>query len=172
MECLKSFTFKAVGNGDFVPQANVWGLAPQNYFQVTSVGLSQFNIAGFKNINIFKIEAIGNVGTTLGNANKAIVQDWDWIVRVNGNQLSIGNNIGGNDYLVAEQINNPEIMLSKFNPKIEFIDPVTSVKSIELITLNAFGIGAQNIATPSINLNWNMVFNCYYKFEGEDFAYL
>jgi hypothetical protein len=172
MECLRSFSFRAVASGDFTTQVNVWGLAPQNYWIVNSVGLSQYNIAGFKNINIFKIEAIGDVITTLGSSNKALVQDWNWIVRINGNQSSIGNNIGGNDYLISNQINNPEIMLSKLNPKIEFIEPVTSVKSIELITLNASGIGAQNIASPSINLNWNMVFNCYYRFEGEEFAFL
>jgi hypothetical protein len=174
MECIRSFSFRAVASGDFTTQVNVWGSAPQNYWIVNSVGLSQYNIAGFKNIDIFKIEAIGDINTTLGSTNKAIVQDWNWIVRLNGNQSTIGNNIGGNDYLISNQINNPEIMITKYNPKIEFIQPVTSVTSIEIITLNASGIGAQNIATPSINLSWNIVWMVYYRYEGEDqeFAFL
>jgi len=172
MDCLRSFSFKAQTNGAFGAQANVWGSAPQNYWIVSSANLSTYNIDGFKNINIFKIEAIGDVTTTVGNSNKALVQDWSWIVRINGNQSTIGNNIGTNDYSISNQINNPEIMLSKYNPKIEFIEPVTSVKSIELININASGIGAQNIATPLINLNWDITFLCYYRFEGEEFAFL
>jgi len=174
MECLRSFSFRAVTNGAFGAQANLWGLAPQNYWIVSSANLSTYNIQGFKNINIFKIEVIGDVTTTVGSSNKALVQDWSWIVRINGNQSTIGNEIvqGTNDYLISNQTNNPEIMISKFNPKIEFIEPITSVTSIQLINLNASGIGAENIAGGLINLNWNVTFLCYYRFEGEEFAFL
>ena len=174
MECLRTFSFVSGANEDFgTTKLNVWGLAPQNYWNVRAGGSSTFNIEGFKNINIYKIQAVGNIGSLLGTGNGAIVQDWEFVIRVNGNQATIGNNISStNAFTIGVQDNNPIISISKYNPSIEFISPIQSVKSIQIFGINAFGIGAQNITTPLVNLSWNLTFVCHYMYEGEEFAFL
>ena len=97
------------------------------------------------------------------------MQDWEIELRINGVQGTIGNTIGSpNNFGINTQNVNPTFRISKFSPCVEFIEPITSVQSIQIVGLNAFGIGAQNIVTPSVNLNTNLTFICYYTFEGEE----
>ena len=95
MNCLRTFSFFASDSGNFsTPDLNVWGLAPQNYWNVRVAATSTFNIQGFKNINIFKVQSVGNISTLLGTGNSAIVQDWEIELKINGVQGTIGNTIG------------------------------------------------------------------------------
>jgi hypothetical protein len=172
MDCLKSFTFILENSTNFTtPDVNVWGTAPQNYWNVRVAGSSTFTIEGFKNINIHKIEIVGNINSR-STGNNTIVQDWELLFRINGNQIGIGNTINAtNNFGLLTQLNGPYWSVSKFNPFINLETPITSVQSIQVIRINANGIGVENIITPSINLNYFLTFVCYYSFEGEELLF-
>jgi len=170
MDCLRTFTVTIAGNENIAsPQANFWGLAPQNYWNAETgfSTTSRFNIEGFKNINVFKIKAVGDVVSTINSTNLVVVQDWTWYIRVGGQIQNVGGNVRAtpNKYLMTIETINPVFSLDKYNRCIEFEDPINSSKFFEVIGLQATGIGAQNLAL--LNLQWNMTFVIYYKFEGE-----
>jgi uncharacterized delta-60 repeat protein len=55
--------------------------------------------------------------------------------------------------------------LGKYNQKINFASPFESVKTIQLRDLRAQGIGAQSLA--SVSLEWQLQWIFYYSYEGE-----
>jgi hypothetical protein len=170
MDCVRSFSFSASANENVVsPNIRTWGTAPQNYWiYESSAGSSTFNIQGFKNINIFSIEAVGNVGTlTTTGSSGVLVQDWSFLVQINGQNPLVNGNITAspNRFSIVSQPTGPLFELSKYNPKLELADPISSPSSIQINRLNASGIGAQNLT--QINLAWFMTFVVYYKYEGE-----
>jgi hypothetical protein len=170
MDCLRSFSFIASANSTITtPEINTWGVAPQNYWnaQIGITTFSRYNIQGFKTINVFKIQAVGDVGTTLNTSNSVIVNDWDFVVRVNGSNNLIGNNIvsSPNPFVISNQPNNPIFALGRYNGNLNLSDPIVGVTSIDILGLKASGIGAQNIAL--INLQWNVNFIVHYTFDGE-----
>ena len=168
MDCLRSFSVVISSNSDETSLAEIttWGVAPQNYWLYQSTNSpSTFNIQGYKNINVFKIEAIGNVNSNLG-LSTVLVQDWEFHVTVNGQNPTIGGTVNAiNGFVMSVQNNNAEYVLSKFNPSITFKTPIQSASALIVTQLQAQGIGAKNLA--SLNINWNVTFNVYYKFEGE-----
>ena len=175
MECLKTFTVTVSGSQNVVaPEANFWGLAPENYWN-SELGFgttSRFNIQGFKNINIYKVKAVGSVQSTINSTNLGIVQDWTFYIKIGGNIQNIGGFVRAapNKFSMTIENLNPNFLLDKYNRCIEFQDPITSCSFFEVLGLTAQGIGAQSLGT--INLNWNITFVIYYKFEGEEFALL
>ncbi len=170
MSCLNSFFFISLGNIN-VPvgtEFDQWGLPPQNYWAYESNAKeSTFDIQGFKNISIHRIEAVGDVGSTV-NSTPVIVNDWNFIIEVGGNNQLIGSKINTtvNDFGIATQAINPVISLSRWKSDINFPSPILSAKYIKIIKLQASGIGVENLST--INLKWNVNFVVYYSFEGED----
>ena len=169
MDCLKSFVFKsettfAVGLGTEYYQ---WGLAPQNYWAYESINKeSTFEIQGFKNINVYSIQAVGNI-TTVVNNSPVIINDWNFILSIEGNNpLTSGEISGTNNFVISNQAFHPQISLSRYQTKFEFLTPIYSVKRIKLIKLQAQGIGAENLT--AMNIKWNMNFIVYYSFEGEN----
>jgi len=83
MDCLKNFTLSISQSRTFsTPGTNVatWGPTGTEYWEVyLNTVVSQKNIVGFKNINIYKMKVVGDVGCSLG-INKALVQDWGFAV--------------------------------------------------------------------------------------------
>lgn len=169
MECLRSFTFTSTGNIT-VPAGvnfNAWGVAPQNYWGFDSAGgTSTFDVQGFKNINVHKIEAFGDVTSGL-NLAACLVNDWDFQMQIQGQNPQISGIVDPvNAYTISTQPLNPTIILSRYNPSATFISPINSVKKITLNNFRAFGIGLQNVGF--LKLIWNVTFVVYYSYEGEE----
>jgi len=62
------------------------------------------------------------------------------------------------------------VVLSKMKPSIQFATPIQSVKSIIIDELYATGTNLQTLG--SLRLAWSVTFVVYYKYEGEDLAFL
>ena len=169
MDCMRSFSFLTSSNENAVPpEIKTWGVAPENYWEYSSTNPSStFNIQGFKNVNVYSIEAQGVVSTLATVAQGIIVNDWDWSLTVNGQNPLINGNITAapNGFGIFTQPLNPTFVLGKYSPKFTFADPIQSVSSIVLTQLRATGIGAQNLA--NINITYAFNFIVYYTYEGE-----
>ncbi len=171
MDCLKSFNFSASANSNFTPANNIqgWTVGTNNYF-VGNINLdSTINISGFKNINIHKIDLIGNV-TTLptASASKVLVEDWGVTLQINGQMPIIGYNVVAAPNQWNLVTTSPEIQnfrLGKYVNSVNFPSPIQSVTSIQLKALQTQGIG--NEALLIQNLTWFLNFVVYYSFEGE-----
>ena len=171
MECLKTFTVNISAQKTITaPEAKFWGLAPQNYWVVETgfASTSLFNIEGFKNINIYKIKAVGNIGSQINSTSKVIVDNWSWWLKIGGRVQNIGGNVRNtpNFFTMSIETVNPNFVLDKYNRTVEFEDPITSCTFFEVYGLQASGIGSQDLT--SVNLEWQFSFIVYYKFEGED----
>lgn len=171
MDCLRTFNFTAGAQSNFTgTQIATWGVAPQNYWQaeigITTV--STFNIQGYKNINVYRIDVVGRVASIIQEPlRKAIVNDWTFLVRVNGQNSQIGGTIttSPNPFVIQDLSINPTFLLGKYNSSIQLESPVASVTSIEIVGLQVSGIGAQDLT--SINVGWGATFVVHYNFEGE-----
>ncbi len=169
MDCLRSFNFFASGQANWTaPQAKTWTVGLQEFWAYQRFGSSIFQIQGFKNINVFGIEVIGNVGTLpLSPTGGCIPTDWSVDISINGKVPLIGGVIAPlNDFNITDNVfiaNN--FNLGRFNPSVQFESPIESVTSLTINSIEANGTGAQNVA----NLNIKYIFNfiVYYKFEGE-----
>lgn len=170
MDCLKSFSVSVSGNSNLTaPDVDFWGAAPQNYWKAR-LGFgtpSQFDIQGFKNINIYRIKAVGSVISTINSGNGCIVNDWIWILRVFGQNQNIGGNVISTSGTFGLNIpnTNPYIYLDKYNRSIEYKDPILSCSAFQVVYLQAAGIGAENLT--SLNLRWEVTFVIDYAFQDE-----
>ena len=167
MSCIKSFIITSSANetGIGPAQVDTWGV--DNYWIFNKGGTSTFNIEGFKNINIHSIEAQGDVASLIATGSSVIVNDWSFIIQVNGQNPIIGGNITAapNNYSIVTFGTNQIFSLSRYNPKFCLDSPIQSVTSINIQGLRASGYGAENLLT--LNLAWFMNFIVYYSFEGE-----
>jgi hypothetical protein len=171
MDCLRSFNFKVDINsnltGGFIKQWIVG--VNQHFWTVTSNQQSTYNIQGFKNINVFGIDVVGQIGTlTTSGLGGVIVNDWSIDVLINGQQPLIGSNItvSPNDYSLNNTTASNRIFpLGKYSNSLKLADPIESVQSISLQQTYANGTGYETLGT--INLFWKLNFIVYYKFEGE-----
>jgi hypothetical protein len=165
--CLRSFTLQISGNENSIaPETTFWTLGAQHFFYYKSTNAgSAFDIRGFKNILIHKIEAVGNVETT-PSINSALVQDWSVAIQISGNLQQIGGEITSpNGFNLSQPTFAPLFSLNKFNPSIEFASPIQSPTLFSISGINAQGIAPMNLITLSIG--WFITFNVYYTFEGE-----
>ena len=172
MDCLRNFslTINAFNNYTALSgQLTVWG-APLN-FSVYDTRTSIFNIQGFKNINIFGVDMVGNVSSNYGPSPRTLnanVKDFEMNVQLTGDiPVPIGVIGGTNDFPII--LNNTAVqqqsVLSKYKPSVKFASPIQSVKSITLQDFKAFGDHVQNAG--QINMGYFLQFVFYYKFEGE-----
>lgn len=174
MKCLRSFNFVSQKNLNLsTSDIDTWINGTQNYWAVKKSGSSVFFFEGFKNVDIYSITAVGDV-ISFGTGFSAIVENWGFILQINGKVplISGGVTTSPNDFGIIPPATTPFITLSKFNPKMEYLDPVRSVSSIKMEIIVASGIGAESLTT--INLDWNLSFKVEYLYEGEDqeFAFL
>lgn len=169
MNCLKSFSFLSSANESVTtPNVDTWGtVSPFSWAYSKASGVSTFNIEGYKNVNIHSIEALGDVGCLLNTGNSVIVNDWSFLVQVNGQNPLVSGNITGapNAYSIQTQATSPVFSLSRYNPKFELADPITSATSIQITGLRAFGLSAENATI--LNIAWHINFVVYYSYEGE-----
>lgn len=168
MNCIRSFNFVTLQN-QTLSGANIdtWVVGGQNYWSANLIGSSTFDVQGFKNINIHSVEALGSVFTTKNLGFSAIVQDWQFFIKINGYSPLVSGKVrtAPNDFAIDVELASPDFSLSRYNPKLEFAEPIASALSIELYGLQASGYGAESLL--SINLAWDMNFIIYYSYEGE-----
>jgi hypothetical protein len=176
MNCLESFSFYSSGNdgiGSFEGLQS-WGTTASNGWIVNSLGSSsQYNIEGFKNINVYGIDVIGFVGAKTGGNLGGIVTDWAFTLQVEGTVPQVSGTItpSPNYFAIStSSANLDNVVLSKMNPSIRFSSPVQSVKSIIIDELYATGTHLETLG--SLRLAWSVTFVVYYKYEGEDLAFL
>ena len=172
MECMRSFNFSITNQSNYgLAQGFLyWQIGTQHFWTLDIPGSqsSKYIIQGFKNINIFKIEMVGDVRSSPQFAPfNCIVQNWNIGVQVIGqNSQSTGIvQTAPNDYSMFEQPLNPAFMLSKFQNSISFPSPIQSAREINIGSLYADGI-ANNTAT-SAQISYGITFTIYYKYEGE-----
>jgi hypothetical protein len=168
MECLKSFSLSLSGNiSGTGTQFWAWGPITDYNWNYESNGLSStFNIQGFKNINIHKIEQLGYFNSAR-SSNSVIINDWSFFVRINGqNPVLPGFISATNDFGLTQQLT-PLIALGKYNNSIEFISPISSVSSLVVEKFEANGTGSNSGSAALIE--WSVTINVYYSFEGEDY---
>jgi len=173
MDCLRSFnlysqnTFAPNYTG---PEVKTWTTGTQIFWSFSHIGqLSTFNIQGFKNVNVYGIELIGNVGTNVAApSGGCIPTDWYLQIQVNGFVPIIGGSVvaSPNFYNLSTAQSNVQLFnLGRFNSKFMLASPIESVSSIAINDLTANGTGGETL----LNLNIQSVFNIvvYYKYEGE-----
>jgi len=171
MDCLRSFNFRVSTNTNLTSSLKTWNTGGNNhYWSVDSGPLgSQYNIEGFKNINIYGIDVIGSIQTLPTAPNGGvIVNDWSIDVLINGQQPLVGGTIttSPNYYGIdTASLANKVFPLSKYSNSLKFADPFESVKNINLQNTFASGFGWET--SLNVNLTWNLNFVVFYKFEGE-----
>ena len=171
MDCLRSFNFALFGQSNFTPANGFkyWQIGTQHFwlFQNNAAN-SIYNITGFKNINIYKIEVTGDINSdNLPVGFSALVQNWNFELQIIGqNSQSVGNiSTVPNGFNMIEQPIDPLFNLSKFQRSIEFASPIQSAKNIVVNALYADGIANESIL--SAQLEYQLLVNVYYKYEGE-----
>ena len=143
-----------------------WQIGNNHYWQAFRDGLSSFIPTGFRSIDIYGVDVVGNVQTQANiGIDGVIVNDWSIDVQINGNQPLIGADIVGGTYALDPTITDNRIFaLGKYTNSVKFASPY-STASISLTKLRASGIGFQTAG--SINLYLKLNFVVFYKFEGE-----
>ena len=172
MDCLQSFNFTIANQSNYGAAQGFlyWQIGTQHFWTLDSSNPtgSIFNITGFKNINIYKIEINGDVNSnpTL-NLFQCLVNNWTVGFEVIGqNSQSTGNiTPSPNPFGMIEQQTNPFFRLSKFQRSITFDSPIQSAREIKILNLFADGIANQSITSAQIGYVIN--FSVFYQYEGE-----
>jgi hypothetical protein len=172
MDCLRSFSFgvNEIKTITGAPDLKQWATgAAQHFWQVNTGTTSQYNIQGFKTIEIYGIDVLGGIQTQNNIAiNGVIVNDWQIDILIGGQNPQIGATVTGAPNFYAIDTNLPEnriYSLGKFNPSVKFASPITGTTFIQLQKTKASGIGYETLG--SINLWTRFNFIVYYKFDGE-----
>ena len=169
MDCLRSFNFIAAGQANWVaPDIKTWFVGAQEFWSFERNGLSTFSPQGFKNIDIYGISVIGNIGTLVAAPlGGAIPTDWSVRLSINGQLSQLSGVIGvTNNFNIDNSSPNANLFeLGRFQPNVKFANPIKSVTSIVLNQLKSNGSGGQTAA--NVNLQYSFNFIVYYKFEGE-----
>ena len=172
MECMRSFTLNINQNFTFdTPLFLEWNVlgsfrpwTMQNGIGSPTSVLSDFNIAGFKNIDLYGVKMIGNCYPTNPTASRqGLVQDYGIDLELTGNPAIIGGNFGTNNFGFYQ--GGKLISLTKYQNDYNLADPVKSVTEIKVINLNAQGLQAES--TTGIELTYDVSLIFFYKFEGE-----
>jgi hypothetical protein len=169
MDCLRSFNFIAAGQSNWVaPDVKTWFVGAQEFWSFERNGSSTFTPQGFKNIDIYGISLIGNIGTLVAAPlGGAIPTDWSARISINGQLPQIGGVIDvTNDFNIDNSSPNANLFeLGRFTSNVQFADPIKSVTSIVLNQVKSNGTGGQS--SGNVNLLYFFNFVVYYKFEGE-----
>jgi hypothetical protein len=168
MDCLRSFTITIDQNRTFTNTTNQiknWGAAGNYHWVVVQQASSVFTIEGFKRIDLYGIEMVGYIQTTLGPNDGGIVEDYAFKIGLSGQTPLVSGSVQAapNDWAI-----NPEVgqyFLGKYNNKISFESPFSGVTGIGFSELKVQGNNGETL--NSLNLDINLVFKFLYKFDGE-----
>lgn len=172
MNCMKSFSIATKDSAIYErggpnTVVKMWTVGIEKYWALNNFRSSLFTIQGFKNVNIYGIEMIGDVQTPVNAATGGvIVNNFSFDVYLDG-QVQLLNGLISSDYygLKTSGIEATTFNLTKYQNKVMFLDPITSVKSITFENLYAQGIAAETL--NEVAVEWNLDFVFYYDFEGE-----
>ena len=169
MDCLRSFSITIQQNTLFTaPQVRTWGTVGNYHWAMKSTNTSFYDVQGFKNINLFSIEMVGQVESDAVNyaSDFSTVLDYGFILDITGQMPEVSGKIGASpNFWNLLTPYNDALCVSKFNPKLTFNEPIQSFKRISFIQLFANGQNATTINTVALNYNLTFIFN--YKYEGE-----
>ncbi len=170
MDCLRSFVISIRQNSTFGgPQIKTWTVGTDVFWSAAIGGVSNYNIQGFKNINIFGVDLVGKVSTDVAAAiGGVVVNDWSFTIRLDG-QVPLINGVitpVPNVWNIQDANLDAQVfVLSKNTNSAKFATPFQSVKNIEFLILSAEGVGAQTLTNAT--LDYDFTFTFYYKYEGE-----
>mgnify|MGYP006898274700 CR=1 FL=1 len=171
MDCLRSFTITIDQASTFSgSQVKTWTLGLQEFWSVDITGLSTFRFQGFKNIDVYGIDVIGNVNTqraaAIGGCN---VQDWSFEVLIEGQSPLVSGFVETSPTpywnISTGNVGSRTFSLSKNTNSVKLAEPIKSAQYLNFERLNAQGDGGQTIG--SISLDYKLNFVVYYKYEGE-----
>ena len=170
MEDLRSFSFDIVKSGSQNSAAGYdnWIISSNHYWLWNStVADSTYELDGFKNISIYKIEITGDVNSSsTPNGQAGLVQNWNLTLKITGQNSIFGGKISAtNGYGMIQQAIDPVFKLSELQRSITFPSPILSPKQIIVEGLYADGIAFEN--ATNITLAYAITINVFYKFEGE-----
>ena len=173
MDCLRSFSLTILDQNTYTAASSaltVWSHGQNHSYAIYSADSSTFLIQGFKNINVFKVDMIGNVSSAYGNAprvDNANANDFEIGVQLVGQLPQPIGVIGSpNDLPIITNTFTEQIYtLSKYKTSVEFSTPIQSVKSISFYDFKAFGNNLENLA--QVKMGYQLQFLFYYQFEGE-----
>ena len=169
MDCLRTFSITINQNTLFTaPEVRTWGNVGNYHWAMESTNTSFYDVQGFKNINLFSIEMVGQLQSDAVNyaSDFSTVLDYGFILDITGQMPEVSGKIGltPNVWNILTPYND-ELCLSKFNPKLTFNEPIQSFKRVSFEKLFANGQNATTINTVALNYNLTFIFN--YKYEGE-----
>jgi hypothetical protein len=170
MDCLRSFIVSIDQVTTFSgTDVKTWFVGAQEFWVVEKAGVSTFVPEGFKNIDIYGVDVIGNVSTQKAAATGGVVvQDWGFELLIEGQLPLVSGTITTSpNYwnIQTTTTGTRTFALSKNTNSLKFADPIGSVKNINFEVLRAQGVGGQTAGV--VSLNWDLSFVFFYKYEGE-----
>jgi hypothetical protein len=170
MDCLRSFIVSIDQVTTFSgTDVKTWFVGAQEFWVVEKAGVSTFVPEGFKNIDIYGVDVIGNVSTQKAAATGGcVVQDWGFELLIEGQlPLASGTITTSPNYwnIQTTTTGTRTFALSKNTNSLKFADPIGSVKNINFEVLRAQGVGGQTAGV--VSLDWDLSFVFFYKYEGE-----
>lgn len=168
MDCLRSFIIGIDQNRTFATSGtNVknWGPAGNYHWVIDQSGSSVYLIEGYRRIDLYGIEMIGNVQTSLGAGDGAIVQDFNFQIGINGQVPLVSGSVQTTPNFWAINQNQATFDLGKYTNQIMFDSPYQGCQSIGFNQFRAQGNNGETL--NSINLEIRLQFKFYYKFDGE-----
>jgi len=170
MDCLRSFIVSIDQVTTFSgTDVKTWFVGAQEFWVVEKAGVSTFVPEGFKNIDIYGVDVIGNVSTQKAAATGGVVvQDWGFELLIEGQLPLVSGTITTSpNYwnIQTTTTGTRTFALSKNTNSLKFADPIGSVKNINFEVLRAQGVGGQTAGV--VSLDWDLSFVFFYKYEGE-----
>jgi len=169
MDCLKSFNVGLKYHNTYSVSdiSKIWTTNQGGYF-INDPNFIEFNLEGFKNINIYGVKMNGDITSDIDGSANNLVRDFSIQLKLNGQTPIIGNSFasGGEFYNIFFTGENTQIfLLSKYNACLDFATPYQSVRSLSWENLRVSGSNKQSNTEVSVDVILNFTF--YYKFEGE-----
>lgn len=170
MDCTNTFVLNAEKNAFFTAASGEftnYTIGTERFWQLETVtGHPVFNIQGFKNVNIWGFDVVGDIHGF--SPNNGIINDWRIDLIIVGQQPIISGNIvpvsnGFNLSNSSAALNNYQ--LGRYKTKIELSSPIQSVTQIDFVRIAADGFANQSLT--NLYLHWFFTFVFYYTYEGE-----
>jgi hypothetical protein len=170
MDCLRSFIVSIDQVTTFSgTDVKTWFVGAQEFWVVEKSGVSTFVPEGFKNIDIYGVDVIGNVSTQkAAGTGGVVVQDWGFELLIEGQLPLVSGTITTSPNfwnIQTSTTGTKTFALSKNTNSLKFADPIGSVKNINFEVLRAQGVGGQTAGV--VSLDWDLSFVFFYKYEGE-----
>jgi hypothetical protein len=167
MDCLNQFQFGIGASRTYSAASSnfaTWTNGGQNFWIVQSTGdISEFDIQGFKNINLYGVKMQGYVQSPI-TGNFGIVDDFSYNLKLTGQKPSLSGVFTTNNW--NADLYPIDLRLSKFENTIMFSDPIKSLSRIRLSNFGVQGYGNSSLLNIKLDIEVNFYF--LYKFEGEE----